>query len=838
MENQTSALFTTTSTSNLENGNCTVESRVPASSVLSFSSTTSSADICVEIDDENNADRDTSSSLKRPLEEQEVCSVCNDVATGYHYGTPSCNGCKTFFRRTVMKKQVFQCQFDGNCPVDKNVRCACRHCRFKKCLEAGMSKESIQNNRDPIGYTKRTRRILNQFPPFSEEASSGITASSSGITADTPTNSLIPSNATMPSFTPSQTSFNPFMNPIPNVSSNNNTQLNRPQTSSSTISQQQTSDVEHVQEDLLNSKLNVQKSLNDLLLNSSIFEDQIAIKKMAAEVLQMPSALKRADQKDHLFWHERDWFIMIEWAKMLPVYQNLDLKDKLSLLRHSAITFPSLVQCFYTPDVGPDTIVFPDGTFFDRTMNSDKSLGFQRKNFKMLDNLLEPIRRIKIDQNEFAGARAVFFLNPGNFEYDSDADDLSMSAKSQIAIARSAITNALYRYMVQKRGAAEAADKFGKLMLLGTAIATMSCEMREAVSKFVADFFEQIQFSDFARQILFSNNCDNIINNPLIIQQQQQQQSAITNIPNYNLNQNSIASLTNNNHHQKQQQPPNSSTISSQTQSLLVAVTPQTSLNGMLLGGNTPAVNNNTPMNVLNGLSNYFANGIQQQQHQQSLQQTQQQQPQTVFPLPQLQQQIIEQTQKQSFQQHQRQQQQQITNNFVQQQLYFSQHQHQQNTPIQFINNSFPTSINPSTLQQQQHFRQIQLQQQLHQQQHFNQPTIVPYPTQQHPQPSPHQQQQQPNTPQLSQPTSLRQPTPHSQTNPVRTPQNSVVSPGRPISRHPTPQQLAGTNWQQAQLVQNQNNNVPPQTQFDQAYIYQTKLFDASPLQKVFQASK
>uniref|UniRef100_A0A915LLU4 Nuclear receptor domain-containing protein n=1 Tax=Meloidogyne javanica TaxID=6303 RepID=A0A915LLU4_MELJA len=174
MENQTSssALFSTTSTSNLENGNCVVESRVPASSVLSFSSTTSSADICVEIDDENNADRDTSSSLKRPLDEQEVCSVCNDVATGYHYGTPSCNGCKTFFRRTVMKKQVFQCQFDGNCPVDKNVRCACRHCRFKKCLEAGMSKE-----------------------------------------------------------------------------------LNRPQTSSSTISQQQTSDVEHVQEDLLLQRL-------------------------------------------------------------------------------------------------------------------------------------------------------------------------------------------------------------------------------------------------------------------------------------------------------------------------------------------------------------------------------------------------------------------------------------------------------------------------------------------------------------------------------------------------------------------------------------------------------
>lgn len=55
--------------------------------------------------------------------------------------------------------------------------------------------------------------------------------------------------------------------------------------------------------------------------------------------------------------------------------------------------------------------------------------------------------------------------------------------------------------MVKKRGNDEAADRFGKLLLLGTVIATMAVEMKEAVV--VADFFEQITFSPFAKQLLF-----------------------------------------------------------------------------------------------------------------------------------------------------------------------------------------------------------------------------------------------------------------------------------------------------------------------------------------------
>ena len=91
----------------------------------------------------------------------------------------------------------------------------------------------------------------------------------------------------------------------------------------------------------------------------------------------------------------------------------------------------------------------------------------------------------------------------------TDADDLNPTVRNRIADGRSAITNALYRYMVKKRGNEEAADRFGKLLLLGTVIATMAVEMKEAVV--VANFFEQIKFSPFAKQLLVGLRDDDII---------------------------------------------------------------------------------------------------------------------------------------------------------------------------------------------------------------------------------------------------------------------------------------------------------------------------------------
>ncbi|VDP17956.1 unnamed protein product [Schistosoma margrebowiei] len=66
--------------------------------------------------------------------------VCGDRSSGKHYGQYTCEGCKSFFKRSVRKSANYVCRSGGQCPVDAQRRNQCQACRLSRCLLAGMKK--------------------------------------------------------------------------------------------------------------------------------------------------------------------------------------------------------------------------------------------------------------------------------------------------------------------------------------------------------------------------------------------------------------------------------------------------------------------------------------------------------------------------------------------------------------------------------------------------------------------------------------------------------------------------------------------------------------------------
>ncbi|XP_062393549.1 nuclear hormone receptor FTZ-F1 beta-like [Sardina pilchardus] len=88
----------------------------------------------------------------------DLCPVCGDKVSGFHYGVKTCESCKSFFKRTVHTNKIYNCVKTQNCRIDKILRQQCPFCRFKKCLGVGMRLEAIR--------AARVRGGRNKFSPI------------------------------------------------------------------------------------------------------------------------------------------------------------------------------------------------------------------------------------------------------------------------------------------------------------------------------------------------------------------------------------------------------------------------------------------------------------------------------------------------------------------------------------------------------------------------------------------------------------------------------------------------------------------------------------------------
>ncbi|XP_041956601.1 nuclear receptor subfamily 2 group F member 6a isoform X2 [Alosa alosa] len=79
------------------------------------------------------------------------CVVCGDKSSGKHYGVFTCEGCKSFFKRSVRRNLNYTCRSNRDCQIDQHHRNQCQYCRLKKCFRVGMRKE-VQRGRVPPSH--------------------------------------------------------------------------------------------------------------------------------------------------------------------------------------------------------------------------------------------------------------------------------------------------------------------------------------------------------------------------------------------------------------------------------------------------------------------------------------------------------------------------------------------------------------------------------------------------------------------------------------------------------------------------------------------------------------
>ncbi|CAH1277352.1 COUP transcription factor 2-like isoform X1 [Branchiostoma lanceolatum] len=82
------------------------------------------------------------------------CVVCGDKSSGKHYGQFTCEGCKSFFKRSVRRNLTYSCRGNRTCPIDQHHRNQCQYCRLKKCLKMGMRREGVAVQRGRIPPTQ------------------------------------------------------------------------------------------------------------------------------------------------------------------------------------------------------------------------------------------------------------------------------------------------------------------------------------------------------------------------------------------------------------------------------------------------------------------------------------------------------------------------------------------------------------------------------------------------------------------------------------------------------------------------------------------------------------
>ncbi|CAF4196198.1 unnamed protein product, partial [Rotaria sp. Silwood2] len=307
-------------------------------------------------------------------EDKRRCAVCNDIASGYHYGVWSCEGCKAFFKRSIQGTNEYICPATNTCTIDKHRRKSCQACRLRRCYEVGMTK----------GTTRRERK-------YRKKAVSVCKITSTSSNSNT-TNNSIRSNQehgllVTTTETPPTTAGTPSASQINN--NNNNFSSSQVQTNKAT-----------------SESLRIPIAPADFIATLS-----------QASRLNLPSKADTSRPLDDQYFlqllakiFDQELVVLINWAKAMPGYtESLTLDQQVTIIEQSWLDTLLLDIIERSLERNDDTLHFaPDFIISrNRTLSSPGVGGICTSLFNILQTFKEP----RTTHEEFIALKAAILIN-------------------------------------------------------------------------------------------------------------------------------------------------------------------------------------------------------------------------------------------------------------------------------------------------------------------------------------------------------------------------------------------------------------------------------------------
>uniref|UniRef100_A0A7E4WCF7 Nuclear receptor domain-containing protein n=1 Tax=Panagrellus redivivus TaxID=6233 RepID=A0A7E4WCF7_PANRE len=332
-----------------------------------------------------------------------TCAVCNDSkSTGRHYGVNCCLGCKSFFRRAVVRKRVYFCERSNDCDVsERSGRQSCRACRLRKCFAAGMTQAALHRCRDHFGH-----RSDDAEPALSSKATSVVFKAPEAI--EKPESML-----------------DVYLNLHRRVRAN------------------------------LFYKLRVHDEAKRLSVANGVIENRAANTEYYADGFRIVS------MADMSTVTSEECFAMLEWAKNLPDFAALPDLLRPKLLRKFAIYHIVLESCYHTSKSGRDNVwLMPNDSCFPRDVEllpvdklkavTAERIWRQEKLYKTMtarciDEVPVPMRIMGISEEEFIVLKLIMLFDRQHSD-DKSINDQLINSQSR---AITALFEHYHRYPVK-----------------------------------------------------------------------------------------------------------------------------------------------------------------------------------------------------------------------------------------------------------------------------------------------------------------------------------------------------------------------------------------------------